>query len=747
MSNTRDTRDLLIEIGVEELPPNNLQDFADLFGQNLDKAFKNAHLTFSSPIETFVAPRRLAAILRDLVNIQPEQTILKRGPGKAQAFDSQGKPTQAALGFAASCQTSIENITVQETEKGSFLVFEQKLKGQKSEDLIPQIIQDVLHNLPLTKRMRWGDSPEIFVRPIHWVTLLFGDTEITSEFFGIESRGATRGHRFHHPEAIPLKTPSEYEEQLKQGKVIASYHKRLDTIKAKLQEAIEKLNEEKPLPEVNKGVFTYAKAEARTEGDLLDQVTGLVEWPVVLMGKFNREFLELPKEVLISSMEVHQKCFPVLSEKSKKLLPYFLIVSNIESTDPETVIRGNERVMHARLHDAAFLYREDLKIRLEERRENLKNIIFQHGLGSLWDKSQRIAKLGELIANQIGFSKTFEVKRVAELCKADLSTQMVLEFPELQGVMGRDYYRSQLQTNQDNVAETHGDPDGIGDAIEGHYHPRYAKDSLPGTELGSIIAIADRLDSLVGLFALGKRPTGDKDPFAQRRQAFAILRIIIESDRFPELQQIDLLKLIHKAYDIYAGDKEKYSKLLPAEEVSKTLFDFFFERLRAWYHEQGFSARAFDAVLAAKQSKVAKQSADPFDFHKRLQAVIEFQKLPEAESLSAANKRVRNILEKTLEEHEVSSRDNILVNDKMLLEEAEKVLAIKLQEKKKEIDTYRTDQYKDALLSLATLKEPIDKFFDHVMVMVEDKTLRENRLNLLRQLRALFLSIADISHL
>lgn len=714
-----ETNDLLIEIGLEELPPQNLEEFADGFQKSLDKAFKSAHLNFLK-IETFVAPRRLAAIVRNLQTSTPAQTIVKRGPAKSAAFDGQGKPTQAALGFATACETTLDNIGFQESEKGSFLVFEKKMQGEASDALIPKILHEVLQGLSLPKKMRWGARSEFFVRPVHWVVLLFGNKAISAEFFGIKSGAATKGHRFHHPKPILLGSPAEYETYLfEQGKVIADYTKRRQSIEAQLIKTVEeKLTKEKKL-----------KAKPFIDPSLLDQVTGLVEWPVVLLGKFDRDFLKLPEEALISSMQVHQKCFPIYEEnQERKLLPYFLIVSNIESQDPETVIQGNERVMHARLHDAAFYYREDKKTPLQDRREHLKQVVFQHGLGTLWDKSERIAELSVFMCEQMGVQNTAPYKRVAELCKADLSTLMVLEFPELQGIMGKDYYGP--------------DSEGVGDAIEGHYHPRFAQDTLPNSLMGAVIAIADRIDSLVGLFGLGKRPTGDKDPFALRRQALAILRIILEEARFKSLQLIDLQSLINKASEIYAKDKEKYNKLLPIQELNKVILDFFYERLRAWYHEKGFHPRSFDAVLAVEQS------SKPINFDYRLKAVEAFQKLAEAENLSAANKRVRNILEKSLEKNEgVASgqAEKIEIDESLLLEEAEKTLAKKLQEKELEIQKFSLDQYTEALLSLAELKEPVDRFFDTVMVMVEDPRLKNNRLNLLRRLRALFLKIADIS--
>lgn len=715
------TEDLLFEIGLEELPPKNLGGFANTFGQNLEKALNNANLAFSA-VETFVAPRRLAGIIRNLQRTQPEQTVVKRGPSKEAAFDKEGKPTQAALGFAKSCQTSIENMRFQETDKGSFLIFEQKIPGQDTPGLIPNLIQEVLQNLPLPKRMRWGDSSDVFVRPVHWLVLLFGNQVIPAKYFGIETSNASRGHRFHHPKDIVLSTANDYESLLQsKGKVIAHPEKRKQLIQEKLIETAGQLG---------------AGAHAIIDPELLDQVGGLVEWPVVLLGKFEDSFLSLPKEVLISAMQVHQKCFPIVDDKNA-LLSHFLIVSNIESSNPKTVIEGNERVMQARLHDAAFYYKEDQKISLEERQVGLKQVVFQQGLGTLWDKAQRISSLAGEIAKQTGMSESMvkDCKQVSGLCKTDLLTQMVSEFPELQGVMGKHYYLNPQKNTLSTNSEQYQNLKQIAEAIEEHYHPRFAEDSLPNSLVGAVIAIADRIDSLVGLFGLGKIPTGDKDPYAQRRQALAVLRILIEEERWTALQSLDLERLFEKAHENYR-ETESYKKFPPVSQLSETLMDFFYERLRAWYHEKGIPARSFDAVLAKRPNK-------PHDFNQRLLAVTAFQTLPEAESLSAANKRVRNILEKN---STALSEKALRMDPALLKEEAEKKLAHILQEKEAEIKPLiQAGSYTEALKILASLKEPIDGFFDHVMVMVEDVPLRNNRIALLERLRALFLEIADIS--
>jgi len=686
-------KDLLIEIGVEELPPKNLETLSKAFADEISKGLNSKNLAFTD-IKTFITPRRLAVIVNNLATTQPPQTIVKRGPAKSAAFDANGKPTPQALGFAKACNTNFENLTFQETDKGPCLVFEHTQPGLSTESLIPKMVSEALQQLPIAKRMRWGDRAEHFIRPVHWIVLLFGESVIDAELFGIPSGNTTHGHRFHHPNAIALTSPSDYTTALStQGKVIADFEKRKNEIQQQLTY-----------------LATREQGQAFIDPELLDQVTGLVEWPVVLLGQFEKSFLDLPQEVLMTSMKVHQKCFPIF-DKNGKLLNKFLIVSNLESIAPNSVIKGNERVMDARLRDAAFYYRIDQDLSLEQRRQDLKQVVFQHGLGSLWDKGNRIDQLSRLIAETITVNPK-DCTRAAVLCKTDLTTQMVGEFPELQGIIGRCY------------ALLNGEPQAVATAIEEHYLPRFANDELPKSTLGSVIALADRIDTLVGIFGQGKRPTGDKDPFGLRRQALGILRIIIEQKLNLDLQAL------------FVAAKEFYGEHLTTEsEVVRPLLDFCFERLRVWYQDQGVPTRVFDAVIVKWPTK-------PLDFDHRLHAVTEFLKLPEAESLSAANKRVRNILNKT----DVAISSDTLFDEALLQEDAEKNLSPLILKKEAEIKPLIAAwKYKEALQSLASLKTPIDQFFDTVMVMVEDPKLRNNRLKLLNRLRALFLEIADIS--
>ena len=577
------TKDLLIEIGVEELPPKNLEVLSRAFEESLAKGFNNNKLSFTG-IETFITPRRIAAIVHNLVTIQPPQIIVKRGLAKSAVFDDQGKYTPQALAFAKACGTEVDKLEIKDTDKGPCLVYEYTKFGISTEQLIPSIVTEALQQLPLPKRMRWGDRSDQFIRPVHWWVLLFGNTTINAEIFGIHSGNATHGHRFHHPESITLKHPSEYQEKLQQGKVMVDFSARKKSIQDQLQKAAEKL-----------------QGEVLIEPELLDQVTGLVEWPVVLIGNFDKNFLTLPKEVLMTSMKVHQKTFPLLNKKGE-LLPYFLIVSNLESQDPQIVIKGNERVMDARLRDAEFYYQIDQKSELGQKIDLLRLTVFQKGLGSLWDKSDRIKRLGELIFATLAIDpsvKNYEdsipVARAALLCKTDLTTQMVGEFPELQGIIGRHY------------ATLEGEPETVAIAIEEHYLPRFANDALPQTLIGIIIALADRIDTLVGLFGLGKRPAGDKDPFGLRRQALAILRILIEKEL-----NLDLGQLL-----VFA--KERYGEHLSHNvEIIHPLVNFCLERLRVWYQDQGVSGRIFDAIVARQTNH---ENFHPLDFHHRVHAV------------------------------------------------------------------------------------------------------------------------------
>jgi len=692
MANTK-SNDLLIEIGTEELPARGLDALSQAFTQRIASGLEKAELSFTQ-IKSFCSPRRLAVLIYELTPFQPDRVNTKRGPAKTQAYDASGAPTEILKRFAEASGVGVDQLTLHETPKGAWIVLEQKETGKTAEALIPNIVREALQTLPLPKRMRWNSSDESFIRPVHWVVLMLANKVLPATYFNIPSDSKTRGHRFHCLPPITIDSPQQYEALLHSpGFVVADFQKRKTDIRNQLLQAASKQN-----------------AIPILEEDLLEEVTGLVEWPVVMLGKFSAEFLELPREVLITSMQVHQKCFAVEDTKTKKLLPYFLITSNIASIDPTCVIHGNECVMSARLSDAAFYKVFDQKISLRDRRENLKQVIFQQGLGSLWDKCLRISELSAHIAPLIHANPT-DTQRASQLCKTDLLTQMVKEFPELQGVMGK-YYAL-----HDKESEA------VAIAIEEHYHPRFAEDSLPTTPEGIALALADRIDTLVGLFGLGKRATGDKDPFALRRQALGVLRILIE--KHLDLDLLQLLKFTQQQYS-------QQNVTLPSPGFIEALMDFCYERLRAWTTESNISSRVFDAVLENRPTS-------PDDFNRRLLAVNSFRMMPEAESLAQANKRVKNILAKT----EPLTGE---VEIKLIKEAAEKSLLAALINKEAEIAPFmQQKQYENALRSLAELKVPVDAFFDQVMVMVDDAPLRNNRLKLLNRLRALFLEIADIS--
>ena len=723
ITSVRPYKNLLVEIGCEELPPKNLHQLQDTFVKYFEKMLIAADLTFTKT-EGFATPRRLALRISDLALQQPARQITKRGPTKNAAFDEMGKPTKAALGFAESCGVSIDALSIQETDKGAWLVFEKNEAGKTTEQLIPDLLKETLKALPFGRRMRWGIRTDSFVRPIHWIVLLWDDKVIETEIFGVKSSNLTFGHRFHHPGALSISDPKDYEfVLLNKGFVIANFEKRRE----KILSEIRRIAKEKKFRAITE--IESTSCGTRILGfnfdALLNEVTGLVEWPVVLLGSFDKAFLDVPREALITSMQTHQRCFPV-EDQSQKLLPYFLLVSNINSKNPATVISGNECVIAARLADAVFYYRIDKEIPLHQRLVGLKQVRFQWGLGTLWDKSERIAKLAKLIAPNI-HAHPLDAQRINQthadpehaaraglLCKTDLLTQMVIEFPELQGVMGS-YY-----------ALHDSEPAAVARAIEDHIHPRSAEDFVSLTLEGTALALADRLDSLVGIFGLGNRPTGDKDPFALRRQALGIVRILIETQCDCDLN--DLLILAKAQYTDQAIT-------LSETEVVPQVLGFCFERLRALYHDQGIPPRVFEAVFAKCPTK-------PFDFSRRIKAVNHFMTLKEAESLAAANKRVHNILSKC----DAAIFTDLTVQNDLLQENAEKTLWLQLSEKEKVVfPLIKEGNYTESLKNLATLREPIDQFFTDVMVMVDNLTLRHNRLRLLHRLRVLFLAIADIS--
>lgn len=683
-----DTNDFLLEIGTEELPAKRMREVAAVLAANVEKGLKH-HSLAHKEIKFFVTPRRLAVLVSGLVSKQPDQHIELRGPAAKIAYDEFGDPTTAAHKFAASCGVEITKLERHKTEKGEWVVCRTQKAGVATEKLLPEIINQAVKCLPVAKQMRWGDGKITFIRPVHWLVLLYGTTAINAEILGVNSSNKTFGHRFLYPQEIVIPEPSRYEELLeKTGKVIADFDKRLQIVRTEVQNATK-------------------SGTPLLDEDLLIEVTGLVEWPVVLVGTFDKHFLEIPQEVLITSLQHQQRCFPVVNAEGK-LLPIFIVISNIVSKDPRRVIEGNERVIRARLTDAEFFYRTDSQFTLDSYLERLKLTVFQNKLGSVYDKTQRLIKLSIFLAQKLNVNES-QASRAALLAKCDLMATMVWEFPELQGIMGYYYALAQFE------------PDVIAIALKEQYLPRFAKDKIPESVIGCILAIADRADTLVGLFGMNKLPTGEKDPLGLRRAAAGILRIILEKNI-----DLDLLMLFTQA-------KEFYAVVLENAEVVQQVMRFIYERLRAWYLENGGSANVFSAVLARNPTNL-------IDFKKRLDAVTFFQTLPEAETLSLAHKRVNNILTKA------ELPTDAKFNNKLAKESEEKILAKEVMEKIPVIQKLCQERdYNGALRSLADLKPAIDNFFDKIMVMDENKKLRINRLCLLKDLHELFISVADIS--
>ncbi|MBE9533008.1 MAG: glycine--tRNA ligase subunit beta, partial [Proteobacteria bacterium] len=600
--------------------------------------------------------------------------------------------TKAVQGFARSCGVEVDDLEKMETKKGAWLVFKQQQTGAETASLIPAILEQAIQELPIPKRMRWGNLPGEFVRPVHWLVLLLGDEVVPVDLLGVTSGRESRGHRFHHPEAIRIESAQTYAPQLEtEGRVVVDMTARREAIRGQVLELATKLGGEAVLNE-----------------DLLDEVTGLVEWPVALSGSYDKRFLELPAEALISSMEEHQKYFAV-RDNNGDLLPYFITICNIESKDPAQVVAGNERVILPRLSDSAFFWDTDRKRPLADRQQQLKTIVFQNKLGTVFDKSARVAKLAASIATKIGGDAKL-AERSALLAKCDLVTEMVGEFPDLQGIMGRYYAR--LDGEHDEVAE----------ALDEQYLPRFSGDALPKTKSGQALSLAEKLDTLVGLFGIGQPPTGVKDPFALRRAALGVLRIIIENNL-----DLDLAALIEQA-------QQGLGDVLTEKEAGEQVLRYFFDRLKGYASEQGVTGDVFEAVLAV-------QPTQPLDFMQRLHAVAAFRKLEQAESLAAGNKRIGNILRKNDAEGEAGKID------KALLEEAaEQALADKLIAVTDAVQPLMAQaDYSGVLTCLADMRETVDGFFDQVMVMADDDAVRQNRLNLLNQTRALFLGVADIS--
>jgi glycyl-tRNA synthetase beta chain len=685
-------KDLLIEIGTEELPPKALNILSIAFDNGVVSGLSDADFQFGES-NRYATPRRLAVLIKDVPEVQPDRVVEKKGPSLKAAYDADGNPTKAVEGFARSCGVTVDQLEQQETDKGIWLVFKANEKGKKLSELLPEIVNQSLAKLPIPKRMRWGNSDFEFVRPVHWLVMMHGSDVIDAEILGVKSSRETRGHRFHSNTTLFLNNAGEYAKKLKkEGFVIVDRKERIQKIRKEIELAA-----------------TELAGIAVVDDDLIDEVAALVEWPVAIAGKFDKEFLSVPKEVLIKTMQDNQKYFPVI-DLGNNLINYFITISNIKSKTPKKVKVGNERVIRPRLADAKFFWDQDRKEPLDIFLLRLEKVVFQEKLGTLAEKTERIVILAEGIAKKLGINVK-QTSRAAELSKCDLMSEMVGEFPTLQGIMG--YY----------YAKASGEPIEVAEAIRDHYKPVWAGDETPETKIGQILALSDKLDTLVGIFAIGQKPTGEKDPYALRRASLGVLRIIIERKL-----DLDLLALLEAAV-------EGLPKVFDKKNVANEVFEYMLVRLRAYYFNEQVMPDVFDAVVALKPTR-------PLDFDKRIKAVSVFRALPEAESLAAANKRVGNILKKS------EVKTNGVVNENLFEEKAEKALFSKLNSLSTSLEPmFDKGDYEKALCKLSSLKKPVDDFFDSVMVMVDDNKIRKNRIALLSQMSALFLRTADLSRL
>lgn len=683
------TQNFLAEIGTEELPPKSLKNLATAFAENVEQELNQAGLTFDN-IEWFATPRRLAVKVLGLATSQPSKSVEKRGPAVSAAFDAEGKPTKAAEGWARGNGITVDQAERLTTDKGEWLVYRATVEGKPTKELLLDIVSNALAKLPIPKPMRWADKTVQFIRPVHTVTLLLGDELITGEILGVPSATTLRGHRFLGEPEFQITHADQYPEILREkGYVIADFNERKAIILAKSQEKATALG----------GI-------ADIEETLLDEVTSLVEYPTVLSATFEERFLAVPAEALVYTMKGDQKYFPIY-DKAGNLLPHFIFVSNINPEDPSAIITGNEKVVRPRLTDAEFFFKTDLKQPLVDRLPRLETVLFQQQLGTLYDKTLRIEQLSGEIASKIGANET-QARRAGLLSKTDLMTNMVFEFTETQGIMGMHYARHD------------GEDEEVAVALNEQYMPRFAGDELPHSLVACAVALADKMDTLTGIFGIGQRPKGDKDPFALRRAALGVLRIIVEK-KLP----LDLIDLAQLSANLY-GDK------LTNPDVVNEVVDFMLGRFRAWYQDEGFSVDVIQAVLARRPTK-------PADFDARVRAVSHFRTLEAAEALAAANKRVSNILAKV----DTSIGE---INTTLCVEPAEKALAEAVLGLKTEVTPlFAAGNYQAVLDKLAELRQPIDSFFDSVMVNSEDQRLRDNRLAILKSLQGLFLQIADIS--
>lgn len=681
---------LLLELGTEELPPVALDALSDAFADGIQRGLEAAEIPFADVV-ALASPRRLAVQVTQLADKQPDREVERRGPALAAAYKD-GAPTKAAEGFARSCGVSVDQLIELETPKGTWLGFREQQTGERIHALLPGILNKAIAALPVPKYMRWGDSRIEFSRPAHWLVALYGREVVAAQALGLTASRTTYGHRFHAPDAIQLGHADDYLSTLENAYVLADRQRRRERIR------------EQVLAEAE-----VQDATAVIDEDLLTEVSGLVEWPVALTGSFDARFLEVPAECLVSSMQAHQKYFHLLDEHGK-LKPLFITVANIDSQDPDQVIQGNEKVIRPRLADAAFFFDTDRKRTLESRLPALNDMVFQQKLGTLADKARRSGTVAAFIAEKTG-GNVAHAQRATQLAKCDLVTEMVQEFAELQGIMGH-YY-----------AARDGEPAEVAAALEEQYLPRFASDIIAQTPTGKALALADRLDTLTGIFGIGQRPTGAKDPFALRRASIAVINTLVKGEL-----DLDLRELLTLA-------AKQHSHLPKADTLVDDVLTYMLDRFRSWGQDDGISAEMY---LAVRKRPVTK----PLDFARRLQAVKALAQRDEAAALAAANKRVSNIL--TKQEHDGSTT----VNAELLSEEAEKALYQALESRRESVAPLLANGlYMEALDALATLREPVDNFFDQVMVMADDEAVRRNRLALLASLQALFLEVADISEL
>ncbi|MDR9498860.1 MAG: glycine--tRNA ligase subunit beta [Hydrogenovibrio sp.] len=692
---TEKREDFLLEIGTEELPPNALKTLSEALGKGLESALQDAELAYESA-EVFASPRRLAVRINQCQVRQADKQVERKGPAKKAAFDDQGQPTKAAEGFARSCGLAVDQLEEVDTPKGVWLVARLTETGQDTPALLPAMIESAVQRLPIPKRMRWGDSDVSFVRPVHWVVMLWGTETLPVTLLGKQAGNQTYGHRFHAPGAIALPQPRDYEVALRhQGFVEPDFAHRRARIETMVTEAAE-----------------AEGGRAEIDPALLNEVTALNEWPSAVVGDFDTRFLAVPPEALISAMKGHQKYFHLL-DADDRLMAKFITITNIESRRPESVKEGNERVIRPRLSDARFFWDQDRKQPLDDFLPRLKTVVFQQKLGTLFDKVERLETLTVKIGRPLlgeGLSAA-QLERAARLSKCDLMTEMVDEFPDLQGVMGR--YYAQAQQEEPAVA----------DAIESQYRPRFAGDALPDHPVGQALAIADKLDTITGIYGIGQIPKGDKDPFALRRSALGLLRIMIEKQL-----DLDLMALIRASLSLHP-------QVTDSEDTVEAIYDFLIGRLKAYYADQGVTPEQFEAVRVCRP-------AHPLDFDHRIEAVRHFADMDEAGALSAANKRIANILKKV---------DQSLpeeVDTRLFEQNEEKALFDALDALRESVsESIASQNYREALIRLAAIRQPVDAFFDQVMVMAKDEAVKQNRLALLRQIYDLFGQVADISRL